>query len=171
LSKETRENTGKLGTTITGNTSTRGELRKPVPAASSSSMGGIARSRRKSSSIASRDAAFAAANAAEAKKGHGTLVLDVQQVTVLADYFVITGGDSASQVRAIAESIRTELLRFGLHPRAIEGQKEARWILMDYEQIIVHILQERERNYYKLEQFWNHALIVDRDEWLEDVSA
>jgi ribosome-associated protein len=55
-----------------------------------------------------------------------------------------------------------------LAPKSIEGKKEGRWILMDYNDIIVHILQEKERNYYKLEQFWNHALIVDRDEWYRE---
>jgi ribosome-associated protein len=57
-----------------------------------------------------------------------------------------------------------------MKPRSIEGKTEGRWVLMDYEQIIVHVLHEKERNYYKLEQFWNHALIVDRLEWLEDVT-
>ena len=120
--------------------------------------------------IDSRQAAFAAANTAEDKKGRGTLILDVGQVTVLADYFVITGADSLTQVRAIADGIEEALEGLGLKPRSIEGKKEGRWVLMDYEQIIVHVLHERDRNYYKLEQFWNHALIVDRSEWLNTES-
>lgn len=117
----------------------------------------------------SRNVAFLAANSAESKKAIGTLILDVRTVTILCDYFVITGGQSSSQVRAIAEAIDESLARLGLKPRSIEGKSEGRWVLLDYEDIIVHILQERERNYYKLEQFWNHALIVDRNEWYEDV--
>jgi len=114
----------------------------------------------------SRQAAFIAANAAEDKKSLGTLVLDVGQVTVLADFFVIAGGDTLTQVRAIVDNIDEELSKVGYRPRTIEGKKEGRWVLMDYESIIVHVLHERERNFYKLEQFWNHALIVDPSEWL-----
>ena len=120
------------------------------------------------SKIDSQTAAYMAANAAEAKKGHGTLVLDVAKVTVLTDYFVIAGGETLTQVRAIADAIHEALAKEGLHPRSIEGKKEGRWVLMDYELIIVHVLHERERNFYKLEQFWNHALIVDQSEWLEE---
>ena len=117
----------------------------------------------------SRTAAYLAANTAEAKKGHGTLILEVGQVTVLADFFVIAGGETLTQVRAIVDAIDEALSKLGMRPRSIEGKKEGRWVLMDYEQIIVHVLHERERNYYKLEQFWNHALIVDRHEWIEDI--
>jgi ribosome-associated protein len=109
-----------------------------------------------------------AANAAESKKGHGTLVLEVGQVTVLADFFVIVGAETLPQVRAIVDAIDEALAKVGMRPRSIEGKKEGRWVLMDYESIIVHILHEKERSFYKLEQFWNHALIVDRLEWLEE---
>lgn len=114
-----------------------------------------------------RKAAFCAARVAEAKKGFGTVILDVQQVTLLADYFVVTGGDSSIQVRAIAEAVDEELSSYGYQPRSIEGKKDGRWVLLDYGDIIVHVLQEKERSFYKLEQFWNHALIVDPQEWME----
>jgi ribosome-associated protein len=115
-----------------------------------------------------RTAAFAAANAAESKKARGTVVLDVKQVTLLADFFVITGGDSANQVRAIVEAVDESLSKLGYSQKAVEGKKEGRWVLLDYGDIIIHVLHERERNFYKLEQFWNHALIVARDEWEQD---
>ena len=89
-------------------------------------------------------------------------MLDVKQVTVLADFFVITGGDSPAQVKAIVDSVDESLTKLGYKPRSIEGKKEGRWVLLDFGDIIVHVLHEKERNYYKLEQFWNHALIVDR---------
>lgn len=116
----------------------------------------------------SRNVAFIAANTAESKKAISTLILDVRKVTILADYFVITGGQSSTQVRAIADAIEESLAQYGLNAKSIEGKKEGRWVLMDFDVIIVHILQERERNFYKLEQFWNHALIVDRAEWYRD---
>lgn len=119
----------------------------------------------------SRSVSFIAANAAEAKKASATLVLDVSSVTTLADYFVITGGQSSAQIKAIADAIEEDLAKLGLRPKSIEGKKEGRWVLLDYEDIIVHILQEQERNKYKLEQFWNHALIVDQKEWYRDPSV
>lgn len=112
-----------------------------------------------------QQATFAAANAAETKKAHGTVVLDVSKVTVLADYFIITGGDTANQVRAIVEAVDECLTKLGYRQRSIEGKREGRWVLLDYGDIIIHVLHEKERNFYKLEQFWNHALIVPRDEW------
>lgn len=117
------------------------------------------------STVDSREAAFVAANAAEAKKARSTIVLDVRQVTLLADYFVITGGDSANQVRAIVDSIDENLSNLGYTKKSIEGKQDGRWVLLDYGDIIVHVLHERERDFYKLEQFWNHALIVQKGDW------
>lgn len=121
-----------------------------------------------STQIDPKDAAYLAANSAESKKAVSTLILNVQTVTVIADYFVITGGQSSSQVRAIADAIDEALGKLGLTAKSIEGKQEGRWVLMDYGDVIVHILQEMERSKYKLEQFWNHALIVDRNEWFKD---
>jgi ribosome-associated protein len=112
--------------------------------------------------VDSRKAAFAAADAAESKKGSSTIILDVRQVTLLADYFVITGGDSVNQTKAIVEAIDERMSQLGYPVRSIEGKTEGRWVLLDYGDVIVHVLQERERSYYKLEQFWNNALKVHR---------
>lgn len=106
-----------------------------------------------------------AAQQAEEKKGAGTLVLEVGQITPLADFFVITGGDSVNQVNAIADAIVDALEKEGHTPLAVEGKKDGRWVLLDFGTIIVHVLKEQERNYYKLEQFWNQALVVDRSKW------
>jgi len=120
------------------------------------------------SSVGSRDAAFQAANAAQRKKAKSIVVLDVRQVTLLADYFVFTGGESKAQVKAIADEIAESFAKLGRKVKTIEGLSEGRWVLLDYGDVIIHILQEKERDYYKLEQFWNHALVVDEDEWSDD---
>lgn len=121
-----------------------------------------------STAVDARTAAFAAANAAESKKGKGTVVLDVRQVTVLAEYFVIVGGESPSQVRAIVDAVADKLEPLGCKAIGVEGKSESRWVLLDYGDIIVHVLHETERGYYKLEQFWNQALMVDRSEWEQE---
>jgi ribosome-associated protein len=117
------------------------------------------------SHVSARKAAYAAANAAEDKKAYGTLVLDVRQVTVIAEYFVITGGDNPNQVRAIVESIGESLTKLGYRQGFVEGKQEGRWVLLDHGDVIIHVLQDKERSFYKLEQFWNHALIVPVEEW------
>jgi ribosome-associated protein len=121
-----------------------------------------------SSALDSRTAAYLAANACESKKANSTMVLDVSKVTLLADYFVITGGESAAQIRAIVEAVDDSLAQEGFKAKSIEGKTEGRWVLLDFGSVIVHVLQEKERNFYKIEQFWNHALIVDREEWVEE---
>ncbi len=108
------------------------------------------------------------ANIAETKKGIGTIVLDVRKVTHLADFFVIVGGDSTAQIKAVVDAVNDGLSELGYPPKSVEGMKDGRWVLLDFGDVIVHVLQDRERNYYRLEQFWNHALIVDRKEWIKE---
>jgi ribosome-associated protein len=120
--------------------------------------------------VSARQAAYAAANSAENKKAAGTIVMDVRKVTVLADFFVICGASSPAQVKGIVDNIEKTLAQLGYHAAAIEGKMEGRWVLLDFGQIIVHVLQERERSLYSLERFWNHALIVDRSSWLETIA-
>ncbi|MCA9817937.1 MAG: ribosome silencing factor [Cyanobacteria bacterium HKST-UBA01] len=118
-----------------------------------------------SSAVDSRKTAFLAACAAESKKAISTVVLDVAKVTLIADYFVFTGGDSRAQVKAIVEEILSSLEKVGRKAKSVEGLTEGRWVLIDFGDVIIHVLQGAEREYYKLEQFWNHALIVDPEEW------
>jgi ribosome-associated protein len=106
------------------------------------------------------EALMAAVGAAENKKAHNTLILDVREVTSLADYFIITGGDSVNQVRAIAEAVDEALGNLGYKCTSIEGKVEGRWVLLDYGDVIVHVLHQKERDFYKLEQFWSQANLV-----------
>jgi|GEM_PF-41720 len=121
-----------------------------------------------SSLVQSRDLAFIAARGAETKKANATVVLDVREVTLLADYFVFTGGESKAQVKAIVQEIEDRLGPHGRKAKSIVGLSEARWVVMDFGDVIVHILQSKERDFYKLEQFWNHGLVVEPSEWVSD---
>ena len=116
--------------------------------------------------VESRKLAFLAACAAETKKAISTVVLEVGQVTLIADYFVFTGGESKAQVKAITEAVLEAMDKCGRQAKSVEGLRDARWVLIDMGDVIIHILQGEERDYYKLEQFWNHALIVDPKEWI-----
>ena len=102
--------------------------------------------------------ALALARAADERKGADIRILKVEEVSFIADYFVIATGFSTAQVRAIARSMNDVAASdFDRHPVRTEGQGDSSWILQDYGEIIVHIFLPDERDYYDLEAFWGHA--------------
>ncbi|MEM1171013.1 MAG: ribosome silencing factor [Cyanobacteria bacterium P01_H01_bin.35] len=97
-------------------------------------------------------------NAALDRKGDNIVVIKVSEVSYLADYFVIITGYSHVQVRAISQAIAEKVEQERqVYPLGVEGQSESSWILMDYADVIVHILKPEERDFYNLEAFWGHA--------------
>ncbi|AFY71856.1 iojap-like protein [Thalassoporum mexicanum PCC 7367] len=102
--------------------------------------------------------ALSAAAAADDRKGEDILILAVGEVSVLASYFLIITGYSRAQVRAIAESIKADLQdQYGVQPIRSSGQSEATWIVQDYGDLIIHVMQPTEREFYDLEAFWGHV--------------
>ncbi len=102
--------------------------------------------------------AFAIAAAAEDRKGADIAVLQVGDVSYLADYFVVITGFSATQVRAITRSIEAALDdHWNRRPLRVEGQSEGNWVLMDYGEVIAHVFMPEARDFYDLEAFWGHA--------------
>lgn len=131
------------------------------PQTSNSSMlqsTGSSQTNRTAHNTDSRALAMLIAQAADDRKGADIVLLQVADVSYLADYFVVVTGFSNVQVRAIANSIEdkveTELHRL---PVRVEGQAEGNWVLMDYGDVIVHIFLPKERDFYNLEAFWGHA--------------
>ena len=101
---------------------------------------------------------MAIAEAADDRKAGDITLLHVAEVSYLADYLAIVTGYSKVQVRAIAQSIQEKTeIEWGILPIRIEGQSSGSWVLMDYGDIIVHILLPPEREFYNLEAFWGHA--------------
>ena len=102
------------------------------------------------------------ARAAEDRKGHDIVLLRVSEVSYLADYFAIVTGFSNVQVRAICQAITDKVEEeWQRLPLRTEGEAEASWIVMDYGDVIVHILKPQEREFYNLEAFWGHAERID----------
>jgi ribosome-associated protein len=102
--------------------------------------------------------ASVAARAASAKLGADTIVLEVGQVLAITDAFVITSGANTRQVRTIAEEVEVKLREVdGLSPLRIEGLDDARWVLMDYGDFVVHVVLDEARRYYDLERLWSDA--------------
>lgn len=102
--------------------------------------------------------ARAIAEAADDRKGGDIVLLNVADVSYLADYFVVVSGFSSVQVRAIARSIEDQVLEeFNRPPIHMEGLEEGNWILLDYGNVIAHIFMPDQREFYNLEAFWGHG--------------
>ena len=104
--------------------------------------------------------ARAAVDVASDKKASDVLLLDIREVTTFADYFVICSGSSRRQLQAIAEALDEQLSSQGVRLFQREGDAETGWILMDFGDVIVHILGPKEREYYDLERLWSGAKTV-----------
>ena len=102
-----------------------------------------------------------AIEALEDKKAEDISIIDISEVSVLADYFVIAGGNNHSQIQALADSVEEKLGRAGSTPRQIEGYDSANWILLDYYDVMIHIFDNATRDFYSLERLWNDAAPVD----------
>ncbi len=98
-----------------------------------------------------------AAEAASAVKPHYLAILDLRGLSSFTDHFLIASADSTRQVRAIAERVEERLAEAGVRMRHREGTGEAHWILLDYQDVVVHIFEERTRQYYDLERLWGDA--------------
>lgn len=95
------------------------------------------------------------------KKGFNILVLDVRDFSTLTDYFIIAEGTVARHAQGLCIAIKDQLQETGLIPYHIEGKVDGSWIVMDYGNIIIHILIPEMREKYALEQLWKQAKIVD----------
>lgn len=99
------------------------------------------------------------------KKGEDIKIIDIQSVSVLADYFIIAHGGNPNQVKAIADNVEDMLGKEGCECKQIEGYQNANWILMDYKDVIVHIFCKEDRLFYDLERIWRDGkTFVDVEE-------
>ena len=99
--------------------------------------------------------------AAIEKKAQDPVLLELKGITSITDYFLLCSGKSDRQVQAIAQAIEEALKKRGIQPLGQEGMREGRWILMDYEDVVVHIFLEPVRKFYDLEGLWIDAPRVD----------
>lgn len=108
------------------------------------------------------------ARALDDNLGKNISVLNISNVSSLADYFVIVTGDSTPQVRALTEntSLRIKEL-FHRLPLKVENDAKNRWNLIDYGDVVVHVLHKEEREAYAIEKFWSNSFSVDENEWME----
>lgn len=105
----------------------------------------------------SRARALLCINASLQKKAKDLVILNVKEISAFADYFLICSGTSDRQLRAIAAAIEENLKIAGITPLGIEGEAAGQWILMDYDDVIIHIFLETVRTFYDLERLWSEA--------------
>ena len=102
------------------------------------------------------------------KLGKDIVILNISNVSSLADYFVIVTGDSTPQVKALIETVKDNVkTKLGKLPLRVENDSKSRWNLLDYGDVVVHILHKEDRETYAIEKFWNHAYSVSEEEWRE----
>lgn len=109
-----------------------------------------------------RQLALVAAEAMDAKKAEDVVILDLRRHTPVADYFVIGAGETMVQIRAVADAVEDVMGEEGVRLLGREGHARARWVLLDYGQVIVHIFGPEARRLYSLERRWSGAPVVER---------
>ncbi|ASR41051.1 ribosome silencing factor [Ligilactobacillus agilis] len=106
--------------------------------------------------------------AADSKRAEEIVALDVANVSLLADYFVIMQANSERQVKAIADEIEEKVAAAGVQVRDIEGKNAANWVLLDFGDVVVHVFRTETRQFYNLEKLWAEAPLVDVSDWVKD---
>ena len=103
------------------------------------------------------------------KLGKDISILNISNVSVLADYFVICSADTSTQVRALTSYVKENVKTlFERLPNGQESDLKNRWNLLDYGDVVVHILHREERETYAIEKFWNHAFKVSEENWKKE---
>ena len=110
-----------------------------------------------------RTVAALAINALRDKKAEDVRVIDISQVSVLADYFIIAGGSNKNQIQALSDHVEETLGKAGFPVRQVEGYAAANWILLDFGDIIIHIFDKENRLLYDLERIWRDGRQVEAD--------
>ena len=118
--------------------------------------------------LSSKKLACVIAGLLDDKLGKDITILNISNVSSLADYFVIVTGDSTPQVKALMNNTKEKIKDlFQRAPLRVENDLKNRWNLLDYGDVIVHILHRDERETYAIEKFWSNAFSVSEDEWKE----
>jgi len=102
-----------------------------------------------------------AVSALEDKKAEDIKVIDISEVSSIADYFIIANGSNANQLAAMQDAVDEAFYKAGLHAKQVEGNKNSTWILIDYNDVIVHLFDKEDRLFYDLERIWKDGKVID----------
>ena len=104
-------------------------------------------------------------DALEDKKAENIKIINIGNISSVADYFIITNGNNKSQVQALADNVAEKLAHEGIHAKQTEGYNSANWILMDYTDFVIHIFDKESRPFYDLERIWRDGTAVEVSEF------
>ena len=104
--------------------------------------------------------------AADSKHAEDLLALDVREISLLADYFVICSASNERQINAIIDEVVEREEEAGIEVKRIEGKDGAKWVLIDLGEVIVHVFSNDERAFYNLEKLWTDAPLVNLSQWV-----
>ena len=116
----------------------------------------------------SKEMAKRACQALEDKKAKDVRILDISEVSVLADYFLIASGSNRNQVQAMVDNVEETMEKAGYMVKHVEGSRGSNWILMDFGDVIVQIFDEENRLFYDLERIWRDGVLVDAKEFMKE---
>lgn len=102
-----------------------------------------------------------AVGALEDKKGEDIKIIDIENVSVIADYFVICSASNTSQAQALVDNVEEMLFKAGYECRQKEGNSSSTWVLLDYGDVIVHVFSKEDRLFYDLERIWRDGKIME----------
>lgn len=109
----------------------------------------------------SAEMAKLAIEALKDKKAEDIRVIDISEVSVIADFFIIAGGSNISQIQALSDNVEEKLGRAGYPVKQVEGYNTANWVLLDFKDVIVHIFDKENRLLYDLERIWSDGKQID----------
>ena len=112
----------------------------------------------------SYDIAKLAITALEDKKAEDIKVIDISEVSVIADYFIIANGSNRSQIQALSDHVEETLGKAGVSLRQVEGYNNANWVLLDFHDVIVHIFDQENRLFYDLERIWRDGALIQAED-------
>lgn len=112
----------------------------------------------------SKTMAKLAYEALEEKKGEDIQVIEIKDISIIADYFIIANGTNSQQVDALIDSVKDKLGRSGFEPLRVEGVRSASWILMDYGDVVIHVFSKEDRLFYNLERIWRDGKTISKEQ-------
>lgn len=102
--------------------------------------------------------------ALEDKKAEDIRVIEIKDISIIADYLIIANGSNSSQVQALVDNVDEKLTEAGVSNKRIEGSRNSSWILMDYNDVIVHVFSREDRLFYDLERIWRDGKDISKEE-------
>lgn len=95
------------------------------------------------------------------KKAEDIKILDIHEISVLGDYFVIASGNNVNQLQAMEDAVDEVMYKNGYHQKQVEGTRQSSWILLDYGNIVVHLFSKEDREFYDLDRIWKDGIEVE----------